>query len=165
MRATPVNDAYRAANALAPSMSSTDRGQDGAENRPKADPSLVSVTSHSITLNTGSFSLDYTWRRVELAQDEAPASQTCNCAAAQEAPAKTTARPLPRPPQSFAEVLRRQQLSQLLLTPSRPPANAMPLAMPGQAATPPAPAQPKPVCRAYRRAMGPLAISSVCYSA
>ncbi|KMY68981.1 hypothetical protein AAU61_05365 [Desulfocarbo indianensis] len=75
------------------------------------------LTSHSLTLSTKHFSLDFTWRRLEVE-------------------GKTPPQPLPdqgRPPakgaaarrtpqeQSFSEVMKRQQLAALLLEPSAPP--------------------------------------------
>jgi hypothetical protein len=80
-------------------------------------------------------------------------------AATQAAPARACR-------QSFAEVLRRQQLAGLVLMPSRPPADRQTLRGPLATADP----QPGPVCRAYAeapgaKALGPLgATTSRCYT-
>lgn len=165
MRATPVNDAYRAASTLPANTPSASPGQGEAEARPQVPAGARSVTSHSISLNTGTFSLDYTWQRVEMASDGAASTPSQEAQAPQPSEeSKPRARATAKPPRSFSEVLRRQQLAQLLLEPSRPPASAVPLSLPGQPVAASNP-QPKPVCRAYSQALGPLANSSVCYSA
>jgi hypothetical protein len=131
------------------------------------------VTSHSLTLSTKAFSLDFTWRKVEIDQPEkrpalaGPAAEkaTAGRAAVQyDRRARTISAPLdlpaPAQPQpeattcrrSFAEVLRRQQLAGLVLMPSRPPADRQLLLTPTASADP----QPGPVCRAYAEALGPL---------
>jgi hypothetical protein len=144
------------------------------------------VTSHSLTLATKAFCLDFTWRRVETDQPAkrpaiaAPASsatagapaavqydrQARTSAVATSQPATSPATPARAPRQSFAEVLRRQQLAGLVLMPSRPPADRLTLLGPLATADP----QPGPVCRAYAEAqgaeaLGPLgAASSRCYT-
>lgn len=119
------------------------------------------VTSHSWSLSTGGFNLDFTWRRVEsLATGGAgssPKSQAATPAQAQTANATAPAKPR----QSFQEILRRQQLSQLLLASDRPPQDRQSLLT----ASPPSPPQAGPVCRAYAQAMGPLGGSGRNFSA
>lgn len=130
------------------------------------------VTSHSLTLTTKAFSLDFTWRRVEsdqlaarpalagpAAESPSPGPQsaveydhrarTTVVAVREPVPAPVAAR---APRQSFAEVLRRRQLAGLVLMPSRPPADRLALRGPMATAEP----QPGPVCRAYAEALGPL---------
>ncbi len=121
------------------------------------------VTSHSWSLSTGAFNLDFTWQRVESLTsgatelDSRPKTQAA-------APAQTTANnasATTRPRQSFQEILRRRQLGQLLLPTNRPPQDRQPLLL----ASEPSPPQPGPVCRAYAQAMGPLGGSGRTFSA
>lgn len=110
------------------------------------------VTSHSWSLSTGGFSLDFTWRRVEnLAGEKAGSSQTTPAAMPVPSQAANAIAPA-KPRQSFQEILRRRQLSQLLLASDHPPQGRQPLLMASQ----PSPPQPGPVCRAYAQTMGPL---------
>jgi hypothetical protein len=81
--------------------------------------------------------------------------------AAPAASSEITPRRARRPPQSFQEILRRQQLAQLLVVVPPTPRDAVLLS---EAETPANP-QPGPVCRAYSQAQGPLAHSSLLFSA
>lgn len=120
----------------------------------------LSVTSHSLSLSTRAFSVDFSWSRVETqepaSRGPSPAPAATPPAAAQPAP-----RRVPRPLQSFQEILRRQQLAQLLVVVPPTPRDAVLL----WGAEPPAVALPGPVCRAYSQAQGPLAQSSLLFSA
>lgn len=109
------------------------------------------VTSHSWSLSTGAFNLDFTWRRVESLSNEASALNSRRAAPA-AAPASNRATTNGKPRQSFQEVLRRRQLGQLLLATNRPPQDRQPLLPASEPASP----QPGPVCRAYAQARGPL---------
>ncbi|MBI5521324.1 MAG: hypothetical protein HY910_01755 [Desulfarculus sp.] len=120
----------------------------------------LSVTSHSLSLSTRAFSVDFSWSRVETQEPASRGPAQAPAAApailAQSALARTQ-----RPLQSFQEILRRQQLAQLLVVVPPTPRDAVLL----WGADPPAPALPGPVCRAYSQAQGPLAQSSLLYSA
>lgn len=122
----------------------------------------LSVTSHSLSLCTRAFSVDFSWSRVETQEPasrgpaQAPAPAAAPASRAQPVPARTQ-----RPLQSFQEILRRQQLAQLLVVAPPTPRDAVLL----WGAEPPAVALPGPVCRAYSQAQGPLAHSSLLYSA
>ncbi|MBI4798791.1 MAG: hypothetical protein HY794_08685 [Desulfarculus sp.] len=120
----------------------------------------LSVTSHSLSLCTRAFSVDFSWSRVETqepaSRGPAQAPAAAPASHAQPAPARTQ-----RPLQSFQEILRRQQLAQLLVVVPPTPRDAVLL----WGADPPAVALPRPVCRAYSQAQGPLAQSSLLYSA
>ncbi|MFH1061021.1 MAG: hypothetical protein V1797_20345 [Pseudomonadota bacterium] len=118
------------------------------------------LTSHTWSLSSGRLSLGFTYRRLEsltAAADNLPAPSAPPAAAPQ---AKTAAPRSLRHP-SFAEMLRRQQLAQLLVEPSRPPADRQAL----HTARVPAEPQAAPVCRAYAQALGPLAAASRTYTA
>lgn len=128
-----------------------------------AVPPGQAVTSHSWSLSTGAFNLDFTWQRVEsltsgtAGLDSRPTGQAAAPAPATASKTTTTTRPR----QSFEEILRRRQLSQLLLLTNRPPQDREPLLL----ASEPSPPQPGPVCRAYAQAMGPLTGSGRTFSA
>gem|GEM_PF-7048209 len=112
------------------------------------------MTSHSWSLSTGAFHLDFTWRRVESLDSQPPGLDSRRTAPA-AAPAPTAANRVAangKPRQSFQEILRRRQLGQLLLPINRPPQDRQPLLPASQTAPP----QPGPVCRAYAQARGPL---------
>ena len=130
----------------------------GAADQARRGP--LSVTSHSLSLSTRAFSVDFSWSRVEnepaASRGQAPAPAAKPVQAAGTAPARQ-----PRPAQSFAEVLRRQQLAGLLMVTPPPPRDAVLL----WGAEAPAKALPGPVCRAYSQSQGPLAQSSLLYSA
>ena len=116
------------------------------------------VTSHTWSLSTGAFNLDFSWRRVEnLTADPRRASQ----AARAVSPAQTAAATARQPRQSFQEILRRQQLGLLLLPTNRPPQDRQPLLLASELSSP----QPGPVCRAYAQATGPLGGSGRSFSA
>lgn len=120
----------------------------------------LAVTSHSLSLSTRAFSVDFSWSRVETQEpagrEAAPARAAAAAPAVQGGPARGQ-----RAPQSFAEILRRQQLAQLLVVVPPTPRGAVLLL----GAESPARALPGPVCRAYSQAQGPLAQSSLLYSA
>lgn len=75
------------------------------------------LTSHSLTLSTKHFSLDFTWRRLEVEGKTPPEPLPIDG----RQPAKSPAAPQPRQEQSFSEVLKRQQLASLLVERSNPP--------------------------------------------
>lgn len=138
--ATAIADSRRAADAAVPG-----EGQ--------------ALTSHTWSLSSGGMSLDFTYRRLE---NLSAATDRATAPAAQPAavPAKASpAEGAPRP--SFQEYLRRQQLAQLLVEPSRPPQGRQALitAQAMSAAT------AGPVCRAYAQAMGPLGAAGRSYTA
>ncbi len=74
-------------------------------------PQGLSLTGHSLTLSTARFSLDYSWRRMELTPAVAAASPVTDPPArpATDAPAVA--------PRSAHEVRRRAKLAQLLTSP------------------------------------------------
>lgn len=122
----------------------------------------LSVTSHTLSLSTRAFSVDFTWSRVESDQPSASDRSTTPTRAPAEVKSNTgSTRRQPRPAQSFSEILRRQQLAQLLLVVPPPPPDAVLISSPD----PPGPASPGQVCRAYSQAQGPLANSSLLYKA
>lgn len=134
-----------------------------AESRRAAEPVLPgegqALTSHTWTLSSGGVSLDFTYRRLEnlpgaAGRLPAPAAQPA------AAPVRAAVPAAPRRP-TFQEYLRREQLAQLLVEPSRPPRDRESLF------TAKTPAQPLagPVCRAYAQALGPLAESGRSYTA
>jgi hypothetical protein len=117
----------------------------------------VSLTRHTWRLSTSSFDLDFTWSR----QEGRTALSSASPIQAASAPGKTR-KAQARPAQSFAEVLRRQQLAALIMMPSIPPPDRTPLSRTDQRA----PALPGQVCRAYAEALGPLAApASRCFMA
>ncbi|MFZ5586622.1 MAG: hypothetical protein ACOZHQ_11885 [Thermodesulfobacteriota bacterium] len=132
-----------------------------ADNRRAGETALPgegqALTSHTWSLSSGGLCLDFTYRRLEslsapAGRQPAPAAQPT---AAQSAAPKTGRRP------SFQEMLRRQQLAQLLVEPSRPPRERQALFAPQLQAEPLA----GPVCRAYAQALGPLGAASRSYTA
>jgi hypothetical protein len=129
----------------------------GPSNVPLGDGPVVSVTSHTLSLSTRAFSVDFTWSRVETGQPGASPTAAADAAT----PSESAPRRARRPAQSFQEILRRQQLAQLLVVVPPTPRDAVLLS---QAETPAHP-QARPVCRAYTQAQGPLAHSSLLFSA
>ncbi len=78
-----------------------------------------SLTSHTLSLTTRLFSLDFTWRRLEV-EDSRPAPRDFRNSKLETA---LPARVLNPPPPSFAEVLKRQQLASLLVDQGSSPAD------------------------------------------
>lgn len=122
------------------------------------------LTSHTWSLSSGRLSLGFTYQRLESLTAEADRLPAPAAPPAAPVKAKTTAAQGARHPR-FAEMLRRQQLAQLLVEPSRPPADRQSL-LTAQA---PAEPQPGPVCRAYDAqalgSLGPLGEASRSYTA
>ena len=161
MRARPVTAGLQVPPAALPPAGEAGAVREAPPPGQASPAPALSVTSHSLTLSTKAFCLDFTWRRVETQGQPAPEAD-----GAQGPPSsQPTRRPrAPRPaPRSFQEALRRQQLAGLLALPPKPPGNRAPLqAMADQV---PGPALAGPVCRAYAQAQGPLAQPSRLFSA
>lgn len=75
------------------------------------------LTSHSFNLTTKLFSLDISWRRLEVDG----ARQTKETVSQPHPPRSLANRKQPASPPSFAEVLKRQQLASLLTGAASPP--------------------------------------------
>ncbi|MFH1035737.1 MAG: hypothetical protein V1806_14610 [Pseudomonadota bacterium] len=120
---------------------------------------MLAVTSHTLSLSTRAFSVDFTWSRVETGQSGSAA--TAAAPATTASPSDKSPRRARRPPQSFQEILRRQQLAQLLVVVPPTPSDAVLLSGADTPATP----QPGTVCRAYSQAQGPLSHSKLLFSA
>ncbi len=149
-----------AAPQATPSVGATASACAGTEPAAAGGSPVLSVTSHSLSLSTRAFSVDFSWSRVETSQPGRAGGASAT-AAAPAASGTPPSRPSRRPPQSFGEMLRRQQLAQLLIVVPPTPRDAVLLS---SAETPSSP-QPGPVCRAYSQAQGPLAHSSLLFSA
>jgi hypothetical protein len=110
-----------------------------------------SLTSHSLSLTTRLFSVDFTWRRLEV-DSASPTPGAVNASLVNTSPLKRG--PLSPPTPSFAEVLKRQQLASLLTEESTPPADFDTI----QASTGQKAAFAGPASRAYKQASseGPL---------
>ncbi len=151
MRAQPSTSGL---GPLAPAESSPRTSGD-----PLPEPAWRAQTSHSWRLSGSSFALDLSWSRQEGPDLPSTALYTAETANLSREPAPTRVYQ-GREPASFAEVLRRQQLAGLLMTPYQPPPQRVLMQNP----YPSFPASPGQVNRAYTQGLGPLAApSSLCF--
>jgi hypothetical protein len=90
-----------------------DRGESGLFNQAleSSTKRKLTLSNHSLKLDTSLFSLDLRWRRLEMEQEESGPSQ--------EAPARASKGSMPPP--SFEEIMRRQQIADLLSPEPCPP--------------------------------------------
>ena len=96
-------------------------------------PSTKTVTSRSLTISTNNFCLDFTWRKVEMQEHETTPARSYT----------------PPRQQSFADVLNRKQITELLAPSSQEPrilADPLPISLGPLAG--PSPAQ---AIRSYRK--------------
>ncbi len=97
-------------------------------------PRTKTITSRSLTLTTSNFCFDFTWRKVEVEESE-------------QSPLRGGIKPSP-PPESFAQLLQRKQITQLIapIGEGAPPSHPLPVAL-GPLAHP----SSAQVCRTYRQ--------------
>ena len=106
----------------APELPGGRQGASGDPGRVPADRKIT-LTSHSLIINAGLFTLDLSWRRMEMDPSQSAAFPPAAAAPAIAAP-------------SFKEILRRQQIADLLAPVSQPPEDCQLLQSADQAPPP-----------------------------
>ncbi len=98
---------------------SSDRGAHDHASPTQGEGGNYALTSHSFTLSTRLFSLDFTWRRLQVEGRRPPAAPAPDAPSPPPAPRSKHRVQAGQP--DFSEALKRQQLASLLLETAPPP--------------------------------------------